>query len=719
MTADPLPKTKGKKADKASGIQKATSRHWMTRVAVQAGIVEPEGYKAGAGSPLDEVWSGVARAADLPESELAIVVADYFRLEVANLKEADPSAVLEVSGELVRRFGVFPVGHTDRYLIVATADPTDVEAERALGFTSGKVVQFRVAPPSHIGRAIRDRYETEDGAAEPAVEGVDPHEIVHVETVIEEDDEFLEVEDIQAAPVVKLTNLIIRDGVRSRASDIHIEPGPGSGKVRFRVDGVLRKYMDVPMATMQRIISQVKIRSDMDIADRLRPQDGRTRVNVEKKLYDLRISTIPAGRAEKCVIRILDQNESKTLDDLSIHEDELVRFRSLLSYREGIVVVTGPTGSGKTTTLYGALREIADGKVNIMTVEDPIEYSLQSVTQTQVEVKQGMTFGSALRAILRQDPDVILVGEIRDEETARIAAQAAMTGHLVLATVHANDAVGVIPRLVDLGLDHSIVADTLRGAVAQRLLRRVCPECAERIDGELTPEEMTLFQRYEMRPQIRAAGCSECGYSGYRGRLPILEILTVGSAVEEAIQRKKGGATIHSLALRGGMTTLERSALAWVEKGLTTLVEVERVVGATREATEDMKKDSSGPARILVVDDDEELRVKHRALLEKAGYVVEEAADGGEALTILRDDPAFSLVLLDLKMPGADGLEVLRSIRDAVDTFALPVMISTGTRASRSEAELLDAGADDYLEKRVSAARFLARVKAILRRSMM
>ena len=710
-----MPKTEGKKASLGADGQNGAPTHWMVRVAVQAGVLAPQAYTAPDGG-IEELWEGVAEAADIPESELAFLVADYFHLKVAKIAEADPGALLEVSADLARGFGVFPLHHADRALVVATADPTDVDAERALGFGSGKAVEFRVAPPDEIARAIDERYGIEEVGIEEAVEDpMDAVDLIHVDDTDEE--EFLSVEDIHAAPVVKLTNLIIRDGIRQGASDIHIEPGPGSGKVRYRVDGVLRKYMDVPMSAMLRIVSQIKIRSDMDIADRLRPQDGRTRVNVDRKLYDLRISTIPAGKAEKCVVRILDQNESQTLDDLSIPDGELARIRQLLTYREGIVAVTGPTGSGKTTTLYGALREIADGRVNIMTVEDPIEYSLRSVTQTQVEVRQGMTFASALRAILRQDPDVILIGEIRDRETAGIAAQAAMTGHLVLATVHANDAVGVIPRLLDLGLDPSVVSDTLRGAIAQRLLRRVCPSCSESLVGELTQDEARLVNQYGVRPLVRAAGCTECGHTGYRGRLPILEVMAVGPSIEDAIAQKKGGATIQALAIRGGMNPLERGALAWVEQGLTTLVEVERVVGSNKELLEASMQE--GPARILVVDDDEDMRLRHRTLLERQGYRVVEAVDGDRALTILQEDPSFSLVLLDLKMPGADGLEVLRAIRDRSDTVALPVIISTGSGAKGAEVELLEAGADDYVHKKTSAAKMLARVKAVLRRSMM
>jgi type II secretory ATPase GspE/PulE/Tfp pilus assembly ATPase PilB-like protein len=370
-----------------------------------------------------------------------------------------------------------------------------------------------------------------------------------VRLVTEMGPEAISEDDAGATPVVKLTNLVIRDAISAGASDIHIEPDRKLGSVRYRVDGVLRKHMDLPMSALNRVISRIKVLSRLDIADRLRPQDGKARVRVHDKAYDLRVSTIPAAGAEKCVVRILDSSAALSLDDIGLLPFELDRLRELLSHRDGIVIITGPTGSGKTTTLYGALQELADGKVNIMTVEDPIEYELSGITQTQVETKQGMTFASALRAMLRQDPDIILVGEIRDKETAVTAVQAAMTGHLVLATVHANDAVGAVARLADMGLQFSVVAQTLRGALAQRLLRRVCKACADPVRGQLTPDERRLTERYGVEPMVRAVGCPECGFTGYRGRLPVAEVLLGryasahggGTRVREARDDHAGG----------------------------------------------------------------------------------------------------------------------------------------------------------------------------------
>jgi CheY-like chemotaxis protein len=353
-----------------------------------------------------------------------------------------------------------------------------------------------------------------------------------------------------------------------------------------------------------------------------------------------------------------------------------------------------------------------------MTVEDPIEYELPAITQTQVEAKQGLTFASALRSILRQDPDVILVGEIRDRETAQTAVEAAMTGHLVLATVHANDAVSAVPRLADLGLQFSAIASTLRGALAQRLVRKVCPACAEPVRGVLTPDEQRLTERHGTEPVVRAVGCPECGFTGYRGRLPVQEVMVVGPRLAAAIEARKGVATLNRLAEQGGMRSMHEVGLDWVRMGKTTLVEVERVLGALKEEQE-VAKEESGPPRILLVDDDQDARHMMRAFLERERFEVHEAQDGHQAMDILTVDPDFSLVVLDLRMPGMDGRELLNLIRGSVDTAALPVLVRTGAGSAKDEAELLDAGADDFLPKSVDPARFIARVKAIIRRSLL
>lgn len=693
--------------------------HWLVRIADRAGLVGAERLEVPPETPSEDAWGTVGRAVGVPDARLAELVGEYFRLDVANFAGADPNAFLLVPEAMARKHLIYPLAETDRSLVVATADPTDVEAERLLGFTSGRQTVFEVASPRAIREAIDERFSPEKavenllGTLEMEDEGEDA-----VRLVEEMGPEEITHGEIQSTPVVKLTNLIIRDGIAQGASDLHIEPGRKLGSVRYRVDGVLRKHMDLPMSALNRVISRIKILSKLDIADRLRPQDGKARVRIKNLAYDLRVSTIPAGGAEKCVLRVLDSNTSVTLEDLNVPPAELARFRQLLSNRDGIVMVTGPTGSGKTSTLYGALRELADGKVNIMTVEDPIEYELPSITQTQVEAKQGLTFAAALRSILRQDPDVILVGEIRDRETAQTAVEAAMTGHLVLATIHANDAVSSVPRLADMGLQFSAIAATLRGALAQRLIRKVCAACAEPVRGVLTPDEQRLTERHGMEPVVRAVGCPECGFTGYRGRLPVQEVLSVGPRLAAAIEARKGVTTLNKLGEQGGMRGMHEVALDWVRQAKTTLVEVERVLGGSLEE-KDAGEDETGVPKILLVDDDEDARLLMRTLLEEEEYEVHDAKDGHEAMDILKVDPHFSLVVLDLRMPGMDGWEVLNLIRGSVDTAALPVMIRTGAGTPQEEAELLDAGADDFMAKSVDSARFVARVKAIIRRSLL
>jgi Tfp pilus assembly pilus retraction ATPase PilT/CheY-like chemotaxis protein len=506
------------------------------------------------------------------------------------------------------------------------------------------------------------------------------------------------------------------------------------------------------MAALNRVVSRIKILGKLDIADRLRPQDGRTRIEVDGRTYDLRLATVPTREAEKVVVRILDPEGSKTLEALSVPEPELSRLRHLLSHRDGIVVVTGPTGSGKTTTLYAALREISTGEVNIMTVEDPVEYELKGITQIQVEPKRGVTFASALRALLRQDPDVIFVGEIRDLETAEIAVQASMTGHLVLATLHTNDAVGVVPRLTDLGLDRASIAATLRGALAQRLLRRVCNHCVAPREGPLTPEELRLATNYQVEPAVRTAGCKRCGQTGYRGRLPIVEVFTASPELEDLIAHGGSPAEMLRAVTSTGMRPMREVALDLVRAGTTSLQEVERVLGELLEqraappavhtsgpvpaiataiatavgpAVGPVAAPRAGPApapaaapeHILVVDDDAVSRSLARSLLEKNGFRVTEAGDGAAALERVMDLQDFALIILDLDMPRMGGREVLERLRSTAATARLPVVVLTGAESGEVEIELMDRGADDYIRKPIDPMRFVARIKAALRRA--
>ena len=580
--------------------------HWLVRVAERAGL-EGERPDVPPETPAKEAWPVVTRTYKIGDPRLCLLVATYFRLDVADFAMRDPNAPLLVPEAMSRRHHVFPLYETDRRLLVATCDPTQVEAERALGFSTGRTIVFQVSSPDAIQDVLDDRFSPEQ-AIETLLDDFEVDvDVDAVELVEEMGPEVISSADAAATPVVKLTNLIIRDAIAQSASDIHIEPGRWIGVVRYRVDGVLRKHMDLPMTAMNRVISRIKILARLDIADRLRPQDGKAHVRVQKLSYDLRVST--------------------------------------------------------------------------------------------------------------QDPDIILIGEIRDVETAETASHAAMTGHLVLATVHANDAVSAVARMADMGLPYATIGTTLRGAIAQRLLRRVCASCAESVRGDLTPEEQRLTEQHEVEPVVRAVGCKECGFTGYKGRIPVNEVMLSGPRFQAAVEARKGWQTLHRVAIQGGMRPIHQVALDWVAQGKTTLVEVDRALG--RQTTADDVEEDVGPTRILVVDDDEEARLMAASILEAEGYEVSIAKDGYEAVERLDADPDFNLVILDLSMPGMDGRKVLDRIRGSKDTAALPVLVSTAFGGEEVETELLEAGADDFLEKTGDAKRFLARVKAVLRRAVM
>lgn len=553
-------------------------KHWLLSVARASGAANADTLFTPATVPISAAWTAVADGCKLNDDQLAHLVAAHYRLGVANLEAANHELVQRIPQKIARKYGIFPLREENGHLVIATSDPTDHDADQALRFASRKRPIFEIAPPGAILHAISGKYSS-DRMVEALLNSVDadPSDVRVVEDV---DPESVREDEIDAAPIIRLTNLILRDAVRDGASDIHLEPtGLGSGVVRYRVDGVLRQHMQVPLTALNRVVSRIKILGDLDIADRLRPQDGRTRIQVDGRTQDLRISTVPTRQSEKAVIRILNPEGNRTLNDLQMPEHEMLRLRQLLSYREGITVVTGPTGSGKTTTLYAALREVATGEVNVMSVEDPVEYELANITQIQVEVDRGVSFASALRAILRQDPDIIFVGEIRDPETAEVAVHASMTGHLVLATLHTNDAVSSIARLEQLGVDAASVASTVRGAIAQRLLRRACPHCLEAISASLTEEEQRLAEMYGVTPTVRAKGCNRCGTTGYKGRRPVTEVMMSNAHVRELISHGASETEIYRAAMVGGMRPMLAVALDAVSQGITTLSEVERVLG--------------------------------------------------------------------------------------------------------------------------------------------
>src|SRR5213083_238062 len=467
----------------------------------------------GKAAPGATLWECVVAEKLATDEQILTALSTRFRLKLADVRLIEPSVKEKVPEQLARRFHVLPLRVTDSYLEVATANPFDLDAEKALAFATAREVRTLLLAPSKISEKLDELYRPEK-AVDKLLQGM------------EGSAELVQLSEAEASqrPVVRLVDLIISEGILARSSDIHIEPEEGGVAVRYRIDGVLRQVMKIPRQAGLPLISRIKIMSSLDIADRLRPQDGRARVAVNGQPIDLRVSTLPAALGEKVVIRILDSRATvKSLDSLGLNANETAGIKRLLENHEGILLVTGPTGSGKTTTLYSCINQIKSEGVNIVTVEDPVEYRMQGIVQVQVQEKAGLTFASALRSILRQDPNVVLVGEIRDRETAQIAVQASLTGHLVLSTLHTNDAANAVTRLVDIGVESYKIAASLRGVVAQRLMRRLCPTCKE-VWMEAPPERLRRWVPTGT-PLYRAAGCPDCAMTGYRGRFSILEIL--------------------------------------------------------------------------------------------------------------------------------------------------------------------------------------------------
>jgi type II secretory ATPase GspE/PulE/Tfp pilus assembly ATPase PilB-like protein/CheY-like chemotaxis protein len=713
--------------------------------------------------PAVSLWEVLVQRKVASDQQILDAIAARFRFPVADLTKPDPKLIATVPEQLARRFNVVPVGQTDSYLEVATSNPFDMDAEKMLAFATGREVRMLLGSPSKIREKLDELYRETESVVSRLLQGIGiSGASFEVEQIKEEEDSAVSAEQASQRPILRLVDGMIADGVSNRASDIHIEPIEGGVIVRYRIDGVLRQAMKIPRSAGVPLISRVKIMSGLDIADRLRPQDGRARVSVNGEPVDLRVSTLPASHGEKVVIRILNQKATTlSLDSLGLAEDEQQMIKALLSHKEGIILVTGPTGSGKTTTLYSALRVVQGEGVNIVTVEDPVEYKLgQNIVQVQVNEKAGLTFAAALRSILRQDPDVVLVGEIRDKETAQIALQASLTGHLVLSTLHTNDAPNAVTRLVDMGMEAYKIAPALRGVVAQRLMRRLCAACrvlsTEPIGGNLTrfvPPGATLYQ---------AVGCVDCSMTGYRGRFSIVEVMTMTPELERRIGEGATAEKIAEAARAAGMRSLFGSGLRHVLSGESTLEELLRVTDVPHEEARPARPSGSGArisaphaapplqglskpasaepleflmdlldesppadgavaegsgrgASVLLVEDEDQLRRVMKDLLQREGYRVAEARDGIQALDEV-DRFAPDVIILDLNLPGIDGYSVLAQLRSRPATRDIPVMVLTAKGDEDNEVRVFELGADDFVTKPFRARSLTARIEAVLGR---
>jgi type II secretory ATPase GspE/PulE/Tfp pilus assembly ATPase PilB-like protein/ActR/RegA family two-component response regulator len=546
------------------------------------GLLTPDQFSQLKVAREDSYWEVATRRGWTTDDLVLSALSKRFRMKIANLSLVSQQAKELVPEQLVRKYRVLPLQISDSILDIATADPYDLDCERTLAFALGRTVRMALASPTRILARLDEVYVPEN-VMEKILEGVTgTYDIESISELVDEAELALGETRGTERPVIQLVDRIVAEAIQSRASDIHLEPEEGGVSVRYRIDGVLRQMMVLPKAAGIPLVSRVKIMAQLDIADRLRPQDGRARVAVSGNRVDLRVSTLPASHGEKVVVRILDQRATVlSLDGLGMNPDELERILALLQSREGIILVTGPTGSGKTTTLYSMLRTIQSRGVNIVTVEDPVEYRLQGIVQVQVNEKAGLTFPAALRSILRQDPDVILVGEVRDKETAMIAVQASLTGHMVLTTLHTIDASSSVTRLMDIGIESYKIAAAIKGVVAQRLLRRLCPHCRE-LAVEPTAERLKKWFP-DGATVYRPVGCTECSNTGYRGRLAVMEVLISSPEIERRIAANESSERIAEGARDAGMRGLWESGVQHVHGGITSVDELLRVLEAPVE----------------------------------------------------------------------------------------------------------------------------------------
>jgi type IV pilus assembly protein PilB len=558
-------------------VSRGRSSGFITDVLVELGFVSQERVNQAieaartAGAPPEALLltEGVING-----DQLSRAIAERYGLDHIDLSgyQVDMAAANLISVNTARRYRALPVGFVDKQtLLVAMADPTNVLAVDDIQIATGLDCRVAVAAEEDIEALVVRLNTLQSAVSEAVVEGEEEAEA-----------ELAEVTDFEVsaedAPVIKLVYSILGQAVGEGASDIHFEPGEGEMRVRFRIDGVLREAAHVPSRMISAVISRVKIMSDLNIAEKRVPQDGRVGVSVEDKKVDLRITTLPTQRGEGATIRILDkENAQRTLDELGMDGDARGRFQGAFQQAYGAVLVTGPTGSGKSTTLYAALREMNTVDKKIITIEDPVEYQLDGVSQINVNRKAGLDFATGLRSVLRADPDVVMVGEIRDGETARIAIEAALTGHMMLSTLHTNDAPGAITRLTKMGIESFLIASSVDCVVAQRLARKLCSHCKRRA---VVPPEALSDAGMRVGGELEAyepVGCARCNQSGYRGRVGIYSVMKMSERVKDMTVSQAAEAEIAAAAREEGMLTLREDGLAKVRSGHTSLEEVLRV----------------------------------------------------------------------------------------------------------------------------------------------
>jgi type II secretory ATPase GspE/PulE/Tfp pilus assembly ATPase PilB-like protein/CheY-like chemotaxis protein len=687
------------------------SNHWLKDVAGYAGLdIElPRRPEIG---QVRTAWPKVAEACRLSDERFTQRVAEHFRIGVADANTYDPQAVKLIPEAVARRYGILPLSSTEGSIVVATSDPTNRSAHKEIVAASGRQPVFMMASPSNLGTALERAYAPAR-APRNALQTL-------VARVAESDFKVLTSDghgmftgvEVQDPAVVKLTDVLLQQGVRYRATEVHVEPGAQQGRVRYRIDGVLQHVVDLPPKAHHRLVARLRHLAFEQAG--VNPEDGfpvQTESGVEKTAHLL---TTPTPNGELVSIRLVDGAHAPSLDSLGFDGMEGQKIRQVLARGEGLVLVTGPARSGTTTFVYAALSALRDQ--NVISLEGRPELSVSGVTQIKFDPMTGLSFAETLQQLLDRNPDVLHAGEIRDLPTARISLRAAVIGRKVIATVHTSDAVSGIRRLIDIGLAPGRLGESLHAVISLRLVRALCPECARPFDAESDAKsrEAKLASVLGIAPVKRAIGCKACAGTGYRGQIPIPEVLLLTPEMRTVLNGSPNDVELLRAAQADGMRTFAEVGLDRVRRGDTTVEEIERVLGIVPVRYE--SADAVGP--VLLVDDEEQDRALARNVLERMGFQVVEATDGAAAQSAIeKGDEDYSLVIMDLYMPGMDGTALLRTLRQSLSTQSLPVIVLTSSANPRDELELLEAGADDYLVKPIDAGRLEARVRAVLRRA--
>ena len=645
--------------------------------------------------------------------------------------------------ELAEKHMVIPLRKEGDRLLVAMANPLDLYALEDVRFYTQLPIDRAIVPLSDMVAAVEKYYPRSDLNRDLGLKFGTEEDIEVVKRNKERETPIKELQDLGGLPpIIKFVNSVISEAIKMLASDIHMEPREKSLMVRYRVDGIMREIMRADKNIHAAVASRIKIMSDIDIAIKRKPQDGKAQVKQGGKIFDLRVSTLPTSYGENVTIRILNPATAQlNPEDLGFSSKDLKYLVRAIQMPQGIILVTGPTGSGKSSTLYACLNKLNSPEVNIVTVEDPVEFDVAGINQVQINPAAGITFAKGLRSILRQDPDIVMVGEIRDQETALTAFQAAQTGHLVFSTLHTNDAPSAVVRLMDLGIDPFLVSSSLIAVIGQRLVRKICGSC--KAPDKLLPEQLEEIRPYMGNKKDvtfwKGAGCDTCQHTGYSGRLGLFEMLTLTPALKNVISGGLSNEQLKEKAQKEGYHMMSFDGIQKALQGLTTIEEVFRVAppeitvdshppDTDSQRQEDLipkNEDTSEeaglfttdcPKKILVVDDNLVVLKLLRHLLESEDYLVITAENGLDALKLASTENP-DIIVTDYVMPEMDGVMLIKKLKSQAATRAIPIVMLTVKNEEESKLEGLNAGADDYLTKPIARKRFLARVALLLKRT--